>query len=199
MGRSSRRVLRGPPSGEEVGAARAASDKRPIKTWSRRSTILRFRRAQSRSTTASNTSRCTLGKHGGNQAREFALTRIFKSTEWPQEASGSRSGCEGRRSARNPRSTDCADCPCAGRPCGSRPGCGRREEVGEPMETRATLYGCGCRPERTARRRPDPRAAGGKKRSICSPSVRRRERTSSRRCWNRRCQRRAHTAPTSMS
>src|SRR6267143_1046690 len=66
---------------KKVGAARAASDKRPIKTWSRRSTIL------------PDFVGLTIAVHNGKQhvpvyisenmvghkLGEFALTRIFKS------------------------------------------------------------------------------------------------------------------------
>src|SRR5216110_1595336 len=66
---------------KKVGAARAASDKRPIKTWSRRSTIL------------PDFVGLTIAVHNGRQhvpvyitenmvghkLGEFALTRIFKS------------------------------------------------------------------------------------------------------------------------
>ena len=66
---------------KKVGAARAASDKRPIKTWSRRSTIL------------PDFVGLTIAVHSGKQhvpvyisenmvghkLGEFALTRIFKS------------------------------------------------------------------------------------------------------------------------
>jgi small subunit ribosomal protein S19 len=66
---------------KKIGAARAASDKRPIKTWSRRSTIL------------PDFVGLTIAVHNGKQhvpvyisenmvghkLGEFALTRIFKS------------------------------------------------------------------------------------------------------------------------
>src|SRR5712671_2593783 len=162
---------------KKVGTARAASDKRPIKTWSRRSTIL------------PDFVGLTIAVHNGKQhvpvyisenmvghkLGEFALTRIFKShgmadKKLLEAAAAARSGGGG---------------PGAPPPRLPPPRAARRskEKTWKPAR-RCT--GCGFRPRRGGSS--PTRSAGSrwKKRSICSPSVRRRARTSSRRCWNRR-------------
>ena len=120
---------------EKVEAARAAKDKRPIKTWSRRSTIL------------PDFVGLTIAVHNGKQhipvyvtenmvghkLGEFALTRIFK---------GHSADREGRERA-----------PAAAR-------AGRRSEGDATMETKPAARRAAVGPEGPPGRRPDPRQAG---------------------------------------
>src|SRR6266853_1533384 len=117
---------------KKVDAARATNEKRPIKTWSRRSTIL------------PDFVGLTIAVHNGKQhipvyisenmvghkLGEFALTRIFKSHGMADKK--------------------LLEAAAAARAGGAH---------GNP---RNALRGAAVGPEGAARRRPDPRAAGGK-------------------------------------
>src|SRR6266446_3054787 len=139
---------------KKVGAARAASDKRPIKTWSRRSTIL------------PDFVGLTIAVHNGKQhvpvyisenmvghkLGEFALTRIFKShgmadKKLLEAAAAARAG--GAHATPGAPTAPTAPAPAA--PAGAAPAAGgeKREEThGNP---RNALRGAAVGPERTAR------------------------------------------------
>src|SRR5260221_4569141 len=131
---------------KKVDAARAASDKRPIKTWSRRSTIL------------PDFVGLTIAVHNGKQhvpvyisenmvghkLGEFALTRIFKShgmadKKLLEAAAAARAG-GGGPGAPGAQTAPGAPAPGAA-PAPSGSAAGGEKKEGEDMETRATLYG----------------------------------------------------------
>ena len=155
----------------KVEKARAINDKKPIKTWSRRSTIM------------PDFVGLTIAVHNGKQhipvyvsenmvghkLGEFALTRTFKGHSADKKVAAPRAAEEEVR-----RPTMETTCHAA-----------RRSPVG---------------PEGPARRRPDPRACRSTARSTSSPSARRRARASSRRCSSPRSPTPSTTtAPTSTS
>src|SRR5712691_2987794 len=177
---------------KKVGAARAASDKRPIKTWSRRSTIL------------PDFVGLTIAVHNGKQhvpvyisenmvghkLGEFALTRIFKShgmadKKLLEAAAAARAGGGGRQAPAQPL---------------PRPPRAARRSKEQAWKPARRCTGCASRPRRGGS---SPIRSGDfrwRKPSICSPSAPRRGRTSSRRCWNRRSPTPSTTtAPTSTS
>src|SRR5258705_13192138 len=129
---------------KKIDAARAASDKRPIKTWSRRSTIL------------PDFVGLTIAVHNGKQhvpvyvsenmvghkLGEFALTRIFKSHGMADKkvleaAAAARSG--GGPGGPGAPSAPGAAAPGAAAP--AAPAAGGEKKQGETKDTRATLFG----------------------------------------------------------
>ena len=107
---------------KKVDAARATNDKRPIKTWSRRSTI------------TPEFVGLTIAVHNGKQhipvyvsenmvghkLGEFALTRTFKGHSADKKVAAPRAGEEVRRARWKPKQS-CVACGCRRRKAGSSP------------------------------------------------------------------------------
>jgi small subunit ribosomal protein S19 len=127
---------------KKVDAARGTSDKRPIKTWSRRSTIL------------PDFVGLTIAVHNGKQhvpvyisenmvghkLGEFALTRFSRATAWRTKVLEAAAAAIGRRRPRRRTRSG------VGRQLA--PVRRRREEVRRHDGNRAMLYGCASRPRR---------------------------------------------------
>src|SRR5258706_7699396 len=129
---------------KKIDAARAASDKRPIKTWSRRSTIL------------PDFVGLTIAVHNGKQhvpvyisenmvghkLGEFALTRIFKShgmadKKLLEAAAAARAGGGGPGA---PGAPTAPRAPPPGAAPPAPPAAGGAQKEGETRATRAALY-----------------------------------------------------------